>query len=199
MSRVSPLGQLAWVVARDVNRTVGGGYAVMELLRRSFGRRGWMRDSTHGVIVAVSRLTPGTNMLAYCTAAGWRLRGWRGALVALAAASVPSSIIIFVMTAALVRLVAYRAVQAGLAVGMLVACVLVFSAAWSLMKPYLRRGNRMRVIAMLALGLALSIAGMTPVRILLLAGAVGLLMRPSDVSPGADHATTRRDVVDTSR
>lgn len=199
MSRVSPLGQLAWVVARDVNRTVGGGYAVMELLRRSFGRRGWMGDSTHGVIVAVSRLTPGTNMLAYCTAAGWRLRGWRGALVALAAASVPSSVIIFAMSAALVRLVAYRAVQAGLAVGMLVACVLVFSAAWSLLKPYLRRGNRMRVIALLALGLALYLAGMTPVRILLLAAAVSLLMRPSAVSPGADDATTTRGVVGTSR
>ena len=199
MSRVSPLGQLAWLVARDVNRTIGGGYAAMELLRRTFGRRGWMSGSTHGVIVAVSRLTPGTNILAYCTAAGWRLRGWRGALVALAAASVPSSLIIFGMSAALVRLVAYRAVQAGLAVGMLVACVLVFSAAWSLLAPYLRRGNRVRVIAMLAFGLVLYMAGVTPVRILLLAAGIGLLMRPSDVSPGADGASAPRDVVGTSQ
>ena len=184
MSTVSSLGQLAWIVARDVNRTVGGGYAVMELLRRSFAARGWMTATTHGVIVAVSRLTPGTNMLAYCAAAGWRLRGWRGGLIALAAASVPSSIIIFAMSAALVRLIGYRAVQAALAVGMLVACVLVFSAAWTLLAPYLRGRMRVRVVAMLAFALALYAAGMTPVRILLVAAVAGLLVKSSDqVSP----------------
>jgi chromate transporter len=182
MSSVSPLGLLAWFVARDVNRTVGGGYAAMELLRRTFMARGWMSGATHGVIVAVSRLTPGTNILAYCAAAGWRLRGWRGSLIALTAASVPSSIIICAMSAALVRVVRYRAVQAGLAVGMLVACVLVFSAAWSLLAPYLRGGRRVRVVIMLAFAIALYAAGLTPVRVLLVSAAIGLLVRPSDES-----------------
>jgi chromate transporter len=199
MSAVIALGRLAWVVARDVNRTVGGGYAAMELMRRSFDQRGWMSASTHGVIVAVSRLTPGTNVLAYCTAAGYRLRGWRGGFVALAAASVPSSIIIYAMSAALVRLVGYRAVQAGLAVGMLVACVLVFSAAWNLLAPYIRRGRRLRVIAMLAAALALYAAGVTPVRILLLAAVAGVLMGPSAVAPHADDGATDRRVAGSAR
>jgi chromate transporter len=190
MSDVSPLGQLGWIVARDVNRTVGGGYAAMELLRRTFVARGWMTGATHGVIVAVSRLTPGTNVLAYCTAAGWRLRGWRGSAVALAAASVPSSIIIFLMTAALVRVATYRAVQAALAVGMLVACVLLFSAAWSLLEPYLRGRARVRVVAMLAGALFLYFAGLTPVRILLIASAVGLVMRPMH-EPSQDDGRAR--------
>ncbi len=145
----------------------------MELMRRSFGALGWMNASTHALIVAVSRLTPGTNVLAYCTALGWRLRGWRGSVVALAAASVPSSIIIFVLSAALVRLVRYRAVQGGLAIGMLIACALVFSAAWHLLLPYLRGSARLRVLATVAAALALFVAGVTPVRILLLAAAAG--------------------------
>ena len=78
--------QLAWIIARDVNRTVGGGMASMELLRRSFETRKWVDASTHGLFVAVSRLTPGTNILAYCAAAGWRLQGWQGTLAELAAA-----------------------------------------------------------------------------------------------------------------
>jgi len=41
--------------------------------------------------LALSRLTPGTNLLAFGTAAGWQLRGWAGALVALTAGSLPSS------------------------------------------------------------------------------------------------------------
>ena len=191
MSAVSPLGQLGWIVARDVNRTVGGGYAAMELLRRTFVARGWMTGATHGVIVAVSRLTPGTNVLAYCTAAGWRLRGWRGSAVALAAASIPSSIIIFLMSAVLMRVAAYRAVQAGLAVGMLVACVLLFAAAWSLLEPYIKGRARIRVLAMLACALALYFAGLTPVRILLIAAAVGLFIRPmQEPSPDERQAKT---------
>jgi hypothetical protein len=79
--------QLAWVIARDVNRTVGGGMASMELLRRSFDARKWVDAPTHGLFVAVSRLTPGTTILAYCAAVGWRLQGWPGTLAAVAAAS----------------------------------------------------------------------------------------------------------------
>ena len=166
----------------------------MELMRRSFGARGWMSGATHALIIAVSRLTPGTNVLAYCTAIGWRLRGWRGAAVALAAASVPSSIIIFALSAALVRLVRYPAVQAGLALGMLVACALVFSAAWHLLLPYLRGHARLRVLATIAAALALFASGMTPVRILLLAAAAGFVLPVAEprVEDAGDTAMSGR-------
>jgi chromate transporter len=183
---VASLRQIGWLVARDVNRTVGGGIAAMELLRRTFGARGWMSASTHALIVAVSRLTPGTNILAYCTAAGWRLRGWRGSVVGLAAASVPSSVIIFALSAALVRVVRYRAVQAGLAVGMMVACALVFSAAWYLLAPYLRGHARWRAVVMIAAALALFAAGVTPVRILLLAAVTGFVLPPHNEDVAGD-------------
>src|SRR3954464_11557474 len=133
--------QLAWIVARDVNRTVGGGMASMELLRRSFENRDWVDAPTHGLFVAVSRLTPGTNILAYCAVAGWRLQGWRGALAALAAASIPGSLIVSGLAAPLGRLDCYSAVRVALSIGMFVAAVLVLSSAWNLVKPYLRSGH----------------------------------------------------------
>ena len=80
--------------SQDANRTLGGGMASMELMRRTFAQRGWIDDSEHALLVAVSRFTPGTNVLAYC--AGARLVAGardRRRAVALAAASVPGSLI----------------------------------------------------------------------------------------------------------
>ena len=177
------LRQLAWAVARDVNRTVGGGNAAMELLRRTFVARRWLDDPTHALVVGVSRLTPGTNILAYCTAIGWRMRGWRGSVATLGAASVPSSILILALSAALAHVVQYRAVQAALAVGLIIACVLVFSSAWTLIRPYVRGAMRVRALVVGGVALALYIAGVTPVRILLLSAAAGFVLPAAPAAP----------------
>ena len=63
------------MVLRDANRTLGGGLAAMELLRRTASRAAGCDDAEHGVLVAASRLTPGTNVLAYCVGLGWKLPG----------------------------------------------------------------------------------------------------------------------------
>ncbi len=170
------LRTLAWLVGRDVNRTLGGGNASIELLRRTFGAREWLDWPGHAVLVAVSRLTPGTNILAYCAMLGWRLRGWKGTAASLAAASVPSSLIIYAATAALVRVDRYPAVQTLLAAGMIVAAVLVLASAWHLIRPYLTAGARTgaAIITVVAAGTVL--ADVPPVRTLLVAAAVGFLM-----------------------
>jgi chromate transporter len=167
------LRAVTWVIARDVNRTVGGGMAAMELMRRSFEARRWVDAATHGLFVAVSRLTPGTNLLAYCAAVGWRLHGWRGTLAALAAASIPGSLVVFALTSMLVRLDRYPAVRVGLSLGMAVAAVLVFSSAWSLLKPYLRAGMWPRTAVVVAAAASLYLVGLTPVRVLIAAALIG--------------------------
>ena len=166
------LRALTWVIARDVNRTIGGGMASMELMRRSFEVRRWVDASTHGLFVAVSRLTPGTNVLAYCAAVGWRLQGWRGTLAAVAAASIPGSLIVFALTSTLVRLDRYPGVRLALSLGMIVAAALVFSSAWSLLKPYLRAGTWPRTVFIVAVATSLYLVGLTPVRVLLVAALV---------------------------
>lgn len=170
------LRELAWVVARDVNRTVGGGIAAIELLRRSFDGRGWVDASTHGLLVAVSRLTPGTNILAYCAAAGWRLHGWRGMLTALVAASLPGSLLIYALAATLVRLDRYLVVRMALSVGTLIAAALVFASAWALLKPYVRSTRRASAFVIVGIAAALAIVGWTPVRVLLVCAIVGALL-----------------------
>ena len=170
--------KLAAAVAFDVNRTVGGGHASIELLRRTFTSRGWLDADSHGLIVAVSRLTPGTNILAYCVTLGWRYHGWPGALTALVAASVPASLIVFLLTATLAQIDRYAVVRALLAAGVLAAGVLVLGSAWALIRPYLVRSARVRALLLSAVAAGLIALEATPVRVLLVAALIGFLMPP---------------------
>jgi chromate transporter len=170
------LRQITSAVAIDVNRTVGGGYASMELLRRRFAAHGWLDAASHGLLLAVSRLTPGTSILAYCVLLGWRFHRSAGAVLALGAASLPSALVVSGLTATLVRVDRYPVVQAGLAIGILVAAALVLASAWTLMRPYLTAVARQRAVIVTAVSAGLIVLGATPVRTLVAAALVGYLL-----------------------
>ncbi len=182
------VGEIAWVVFRDVNRTVGGGIASMELLRRTLAKRGWGGPSEHALLVAVSRLTPGTNILAYCAALGWRTHRWRGSAVALLAASLPAALLVFALAITLVRLDGYRIVQAILGLGMVVAAVLVFSTAWHLIRPYLTGSRRVLACVVTAIAVTLLLMDVSPVRILLVAAIAGAAWPPGADAPAQEPA-----------
>jgi chromate transport protein ChrA len=177
------LRELLAAVAFDANRTVGGGLVSIELLRRRFTARGWLDAPSHGVFIAVSRFTPGTVVLAYCVMLGWRFHQWIGALLALAAASVPASLIVFTLAATLARIDRYAAVRAMLAVGILVASVLVLASAWHLVRPYLSKDARVRAIVVAAVAVVLVALSATPVRVLLAAAVVSSLLPIGKTNP----------------
>jgi chromate transporter len=167
-----------------VNRTLGGGLASMELLRRTFIAQGLLDDAGNAGLIAVSRLTPGTNILAYCVGLGWSLHRWPGALASVAAASVPASVIVCVLAAALVRVQEYPLVRMLLAVGVLVATLLVLSSAGSLLRPYVHRKALVRASIVAVVAGALLVADVTPVRILLVSAILGAVI--GDAAPSAN-------------
>jgi chromate transporter len=173
------LRTLGWLVFYDVNRTLGG-LASMELLRRSLGARGWMTDEGHALFVAISRLTPGTNILAYCVALGWQVARWDGALVSLAAASAPASVVIALLSATLVQVDQLPIVRMAIAVALIVATVLVFSTAWQLLRPYVKETNALRTGVIAAIVVGLVLARVTPIRVLFVAAILGVVMGPPD-------------------
>jgi chromate transport protein ChrA len=173
-----PLPLFAWLVARDANKTIGGGMASLELLRRTLERRGWIDDQEHGVLNAVSRLTPGTNVLAYLAALGWTYHGGAGATAAVLSGSVPGAVIVAGLTATAASIDRWPAARAALAVATLVAAVFVFLNAWSLVRPYLRGGRVPWTLASVALAAALYFMGATPVRVLLVLAIWGALTPP---------------------
>lgn len=171
------LRELLTAIAYEANRTVGGGLVSIELLRRRFTASGWIDSAVHGVFIAVSRFTPGTVVLAYVVMLGWRFHRWRGALPALAAASIPGSLIVLALAATLAEINRYAAVRALLAVGILVAAVLVLGSAWHLIRPYLGETHlRVRALVVGAVAVALVLVGATPVRVLLAAAVVSMAM-----------------------
>ena len=158
----------------------------MELLRRTFIANGSIDDAGNAGLVAVSRLTPGTNLLAYCVALGWLLHHRRGALTSVLAASLPASVVVCLLMVALVQVQDYPAVRMLLAIGVLVATVLVFSSAGSLLRPYLRRHAMKRSAIVAVVASALIAANVTPVRILLLSAVLGAVIGGS--APPLDTA-----------
>src|SRR5271154_4890218 len=94
------LGTLAWVFARYANFTLGGGSTTTAVLHHELlEKRRWLNNERFTLCFALGRLTPGTNLLAFCTGVGWTLRRFPGAIVALLAASIPCALMVIVLTA----------------------------------------------------------------------------------------------------
>ena len=174
---------MGWQLAKDCNRTLGGGMASIELMRRAFARRGWLDESEHALLVAVSRFTPGTNVLAYCAALGWLSHRAAGTAVALVATSIPGTLIVTLLSAVLARLVTSPLVRVGLAVATLVAAALILSSAWALVRPHVFGPRRVWAMVVAVAAALLFAAGITPIRVLLLTAVFGAL------SPSRGDAT----------
>jgi chromate transporter len=93
------LGQIGNVFARYANLTLGGGNATTAVIHGEIvSKRRWVSEEQFALSFSLGRLTPGTNLLAFCTGIGWMLRSWSGAVVALLAASVPCTLIVVAIT-----------------------------------------------------------------------------------------------------
>lgn len=165
---------LAAIMTRDSNLTFGGGSATAEAIRRSLAKRGWMSDEEHQRLFAVSRLTPGTNLLAYCTAVGLTTRGPYGAFIALIAASVPSSVMCVIATILYERLAASPTLALVVLIGMTAAVLLLCSSAWHLASPLLLKAStRRRALGIAIIAAAMSLVGLSPIVVLLGTAAFG--------------------------
>lgn len=171
------LRQIGAAFIRYANATFGGGSATTAVLHRAIvDERAWVAPERFGLIYALARLTPGTNLLALCTGLGWQLRGWRGALITLLAASVPCSLIVIVVTYFFEQWSHNRLAQLSLRGAVAAAVGITAVTCWTISKPYLksRRWPRGALIGTAAFAAA-AFLGIQPIRVLLAAALVGLL------------------------
>ena len=170
------IAALARVFVRNGTFTFGGGDATTASLQRELvANRGWLSEHEFGACYAVSRVTPGTNLLAFCTAVGWTLLGLRGALSALLLASIPGAVVLMLMTgfygAAARNPWLMSAIHAALAA----AVGIMLAAVWTLLRGPLRR-RPARTVVVAAPALVLSLYGLlSPLEVLALAAGFGLL------------------------
>jgi chromate transporter len=161
------------------NLTFGGGDPTMAALQRELvAKRRWLSAEQYGLIYALARATPGTNILAFCAGAGWQLARFRGAIAAILTASIPSAAIViwFTYVYQLWRTDPLAMAAIG---GMLAAAVgMMGAAAFQLIRAGWKPGNRLRAAILLALGFVLSFALSVPPLEVLAAGAlIGFVWR----------------------
>lgn len=169
------LVELAAVFLRIGNTTVGGGEPTVAALQRELGRRGWLSPEQFAVAYALARLTPGTNMLAFCAAAGWYVLGMAGAVFSVIAVTVPSSILVVWLTGICemgngipwLRAAVNATIAAG--IGTMLAAVLL------LVKGQVSSSNWVRPAIIVAGAFGLRQLGLSPLLTLAIAALFGLL------------------------
>lgn len=169
------LGRLAAVMLRIGNLTFGGGAAAVAALQREMvSRLRWLNESQFSLSYALSRVTPGTNQLAFCTAAGWLLRRWPGALIALLAASIPSCLIVWGVTVGFDVVNRYSMVRIAISGAMAASVGILLAAFWLIVGPQITRKSWVRSLVIVAVTIGLSLfAEVTPVLVLAIAAAAG--------------------------
>lgn len=151
----------------------GGGLAVMAQIRTLVVKqRRWFTDHEFAEAFALAQSLPGTNAGNAATYIGLRLRGWRGALVAITALVLPSMVMMIVLA------ILYRHLRSlpdteHLFRGLNAAVVAVIAvAAWRIGRNTLTRSWQWYVTVLSAIGVIVFRA--TIIEIVLASGLIGI-------------------------
>ena len=163
--------------ARAGNLTLGGGQPMIaELERRVITQRRWLPAEDFGLLYSIARLTPGTNILAFIAAMAARIQGPAGGVIAVVAASLPASLVIWLMTVSFAAWSVNRWVATAMLGAMAAVVALIASSAWQLLQPFRKD---LFLLTLFAAALLLGITNSaSPITILLSAAAIGALRPP---------------------
>jgi chromate transporter len=167
------LARATFEFLRIGNLTFGGGEPTMAAIYQEFvARRGWLGRGDYGLVYSLARITPGTNLLAFCAGVGWRLAGTPGSVLAVAAVTIPSAALTTWMTYAYAVL--DRHPQAGAAIqGALAgAAGMMAAAVWLLIRPSFKPGYRVQPVLFPVVAFALAILNRVDPLLILAAGAI---------------------------
>ena len=165
-------------------QSFGGGTATFFLIHQASRKHGWLPEEQFLQYWALSQMTPGIGLAKMTLLIGKRLHGWPGLTAAIAGLMLPSALITTLMTAGYAVVQDQPLIKAAMR-GILPATIgLTLALGWDLGKPLLVAA-RLNGKASLALALGLvaaaallfALAQVSPVIILLLAGALFWLSR----------------------
>jgi chromate transporter len=180
------LGRLTLIYTRVSNSTFGGGDPTMAALQAELTERhAWLTPEKYGLVYALARITPGTNILAFCAGTAWELKGWPGAILAVLGASVPSAAIVVLLTAGYEAFRHNARARAAIAGTLAAAVGMMAVSAWQLVRPHLRRLNQraLRAIVLVAASACLSfVFHLPPIEVLGLAALAGFFWRAPETT-----------------
>ena len=152
----------------------------MAALQREFvERENWLAPEDYALAFSLARVTPGTNIIAFCAATGAQILGTRGALIGVFSETLPSAALAVLMTQGYESWRTNPVVMAGVAATIAAVVGMMWSAVWGLVAPHwggMQRSIRTVTITGGAF-LAFWKLGMSPLPIIGIAALVGVLWR----------------------
>ena len=92
-----PLWKIFMVFAKIGSFTIGGGYAMIPLIREELVKRGWISEEELPDIIALAQSAPGVLAVNMSIFAGYKMRGFKGSVAATLGSSLPSFLIILLI------------------------------------------------------------------------------------------------------
>lgn len=92
-----PLWKIFLVFAKIGAFTIGGGYAMIPIIRDELVKRGWLTDEELPDIIALAQSAPGVLAVNMSIFAGYKMRGTKGSVVATLGSVLPSFLIILLI------------------------------------------------------------------------------------------------------
>ncbi|MBQ0000146.1 MAG: chromate transporter [Clostridiales bacterium] len=164
--------------------TFGGGYAMLPILQREVvEKKNWATEEELMDYYAIGQCTPGIIAVNTATFIGYRYMGILGGTIATLGVVFPSIIIITIIAMFLNNFAEIELVQHALAGVRICVCALIFDSVIKLGKKSLI-DNRCIIIFLVVLGLAV-LTPVSPIIIIVLAGAAGCLLKPEAKKGGA--------------
>ena len=175
-------------------QSFGGGTSTFYLIHQVCISRGWLDEEAFVRDWALSQISPGINLVKLTVLVGYQLRGWPGLAAAAAGLLLPSAAATALMTAGFAAIHSAPLVQAALK-GVLPATIgLSLSMGVQMGQPLLARAQRegksrlgVHILILVSAALLMAANAVSPVLVLLLAGAVTMLALA--LIPVKKHAT----------
>jgi chromate transporter len=177
--------KLTEIFFRIGNTTFGGGYVTIGMLGRELvDMRRWISAEKFDLAFALARVTPGTNLIAFCAAIGALICGTAGAIGAVLALTAPSSALAVLITYGFERWQGNRIAMA--AIGGTVAAIagMMWATIWVILKPHVGgmtpRGmtRNLQVLLITGGGFAAShFFGFTPLPIIVAGALAGFVWK----------------------
>jgi len=147
------------------------------LQRELVDQRRWLTPEDFALAYSLARVTPGTNVIAFCAAVGARIMGFRGALSGALSETGPSALLAVLMTQGYETWRTNAWVTAAVAGTIAAVAGMMWSSIWTLVRPQLTGWrNTLRGLAIVTGSfVAISRFGWNPLTIIGLALIVGLL------------------------
>jgi chromate transporter len=176
-------------------QSFGGGSSTFYLIHQVCINRGWLDEETFVRDWALAQISPGINLLKLTILVGYQLRGWPGLMAAGSGLLFPSAVVTALMTAGFSAIHSAPLVQAALK-GVLPATIgLSLAMGVQMGQPVLARAQRegrlrlgVHILILAGAALLMAANAISPVLVLLLAGAVTMLalaVIPIKDNPGA--------------